>query len=437
MNTEIATILEQKDLDRDPERWLERLENIGSGEVEAALAEPAGSYSLRRLSALISPAAENYLEEMAQAAQKLTVQRFGRTIRLYGPLYVSNYCSNSCRYCGFNMNNKSERTRLTIEQAVEEANIIAGEGFRDILLVSSEDRKFITTKYLTDLAARLRAPWRGRPALASRGRPGLAMIKNKGKMPSPRECPRHYNAPVFDSISIEIYQMSRDEYAKLFETGIEGVTLYQETYDRKKYEYYHPAGPKSDYDNRLATPDRIAAAGMREVGLGVLLGLADWRVETLALAEHAHYLTKRYWKSHVSFSFPRLRPINSSVVGRMPHIVDRDSQFDIRNTKYQVRDKNLVQMITALRLCFADAGLVLSTREPAELRDHLIKLGITKISAGSKTNPGGYSGCCDSIEQFKIDDNRPPVEVAAMIESQGFEPVWKDWDRAFLGDQSH
>ena len=397
IDTEIATILKHKDLDRDHELWRERIDNVGSDEVEAALGEPAGSYSLQRLLALVSPAAENYLEEMAQAAHQLTVQRFGRTVRLYGPLYVSNYCSNSCRYCGFNMDNVSERTRLTVDQAVEEANIIAGEGFRDILLVSSEDRKFITIKYLADLAARLREK--------------------------------------FGSISIEIYQVSRDEYAELFEAGIEGVTLYQETYDRQKYDYYHPAGPKSDYDNRLATPDKIAAAGMREVGLGVLLGLADWRVETLALAEHAHYLTKRYWKSHVSFSFPRLRPIRSEFgVLRSPLGVPWTANQAERSTQYAVRDKNLVQMITALRLCFADAGLVLSTREPAELRDHLIKLGITKISAGSKTNPGGYSGHTEAIEQFKIDDNRPPVEVAAMIEKQGFEPVWKDWDRAFLDE---
>lgn len=278
--------------------------------------------------------------------------------------------------------------RLTVEQALEEANIIAGEGFRDILLVSSEDTKFITIKYLADLAKRLR---------------------NK-----------------FGSISIEVYQMTRDEYAELFEAGIEGVTLYQETYDREAYEYYHPTGSKSDYDNRLTTPDRIAAAGMREVGLGALLGLADWRVETLALAEHAHYLIKRYWKSHVSFSFPRLRPIGSAFGVR------RWASHAARSTRYAVRDKNLVQMIAALRLCFADAGLVLSTREPAELRDHLIKLGITKISAGSKTNPGGYSGRNDAIEQFEIDDNRPPAEVAAMIERQGLEPVWKDWDSAFL-----
>ncbi|MHC4727226.1 MAG: radical SAM protein, partial [Planctomycetota bacterium] len=290
-----------------------------------------------------------------------------------------NYCTNSCYYCGFNKENKSKRTRLTIDQAVAEADIIASEGFRDILLVSSEDRQFISIDYLVELAWKLR-----------------------GK---------------FASISIEIYQLSSKEYAELFTAGIEGVTLYQETYDRKAYQYYHPSGPKSDYDNRLNTPEHIAAAGMREVGLGVLLGLTDWRIETLALAEHAHYLIKRYWQSHVSFSFPRLRP--ALEVG--------SSQF-----KALLSDKNLVQMITALRLCFADAGLVLSTREGAQLRDHLVKLGITKLSAGSRTNPGGYSGRCEATEQFEIDDNRSPAQVAAMIKQQGFEPVWKDWDVAFI-----
>ena len=321
---DIRTILAEKGLDGDGRRWHQRLENIHPDDVEMALSEPAGSYNFEKLLTLISPAGRKFLEEMAQLAHQLTVQRFGRTIRLYAPLYLSNDCTNSCRYCGFNKENKFERTRLTIDQAVEEANIIASEGFRDILLVSSEDRQFVSVDYLAELVRKLR-----------------------GK---------------FASISIEVYQMSSAEYAKLFEAGIEGVTLYQETYNREAYTYYHPSGPKSDFDNRLDTPDHIAAAGMREVGLGVLLGLTDWRIETLALAEHAHYLIKRYWQSHVSFSFPRLRPAYEIGCSQFRHLLS---------------DKNLVQMITALRLCFADAGLVLSTRERAPLRDHLVKLGIT------------------------------------------------------------
>ena len=391
MSTEIATILQEKGLDGNAELWRQRLEKVTNSDVDSALSEPAGSYSLRRLATLISPAAENYLEQMAQAAHRLTVQRFGRTIRLYAPLYLSNYCSNSCRYCGFNKEDKFERTRLTIDEALEQANIIASEGFRDILLVSSEDRKFISTDYLAELAKKLRA--------------------------------------TFGSISIEIYQMSSAEYARLFAAGIEGVTLYQETYDRRAYDIYHPAGFKSDYDCRLNTPDNIASGQMREIGLGVLLGLADWRIEALALAEHAHYLIKRYWQSHISFSFPRLRPIPRSST------LQSGYSTSIAHLGSRIENKNLVQMITALRLCFADAGLVLSTREQASLRDNLMKLGITKVSAGSKTNPGGYSGHSDAVEQFEVDDNRSPIEVAAVISDQGFEPVWKDWDRAFLGNQ--
>ena len=382
---EIETILATKGLDGNSMHWQERLAKLGKDDVEKALSEPTGTYSFERLLALISPAAENYFEQMAQLAHGLTVQRFGRTIRLYAPMYLSNYCINGCRYCGFNRENTFQRTRLSIDQALKEAEMIASAGFRDILLVSSEDREFVSVDYLAELAKELK--------------------KNKN---------------TFSSISIEVYPMSQQEYAKVFAAGIEGVTLYQETYNRQAYRYYHPAGPKSDFENRLHAPNRVAAAGMREIGLGVLLGLTDWRVETLALAEHAHYLINHYWQSRVSFSFPRLRPA---------HDVS-DSQF-----KYLLTDQNIVQMILALRLCFADSGLILSTREGAALRDHLIKLGITKISAGSKTSPGGYSCPDGAIQQFQVDDNRSPAQVATMIALAGFEPVWKDWDSAFLNQR--
>jgi 2-iminoacetate synthase len=376
--TNIKTILADRGLGgcgRDI--WTRSLEEIKPGEVEWALSRKLGYYVLDRLLLLISPAAENYLEQMAQLAHQVTLRRFGRTVRLYAPLYLSNFCVNDCVYCGFNRTHDFPRIRLTIEQALAEADVIAKEGFRDLLLVSSEDRDFITVDYLTELASKLREK--------------------------------------FSSISVEIYQMTTEEYAKLFAAGIEGVTLYQETYDRDTYRKYHPAGPKADYDYRLSAPDSFGQAGMREIGIGALLGLADWRLETLALAEHAHYLMKRYWQSRVSFSFPRLRPAKD---------VDR-SQFAL------LSDKNLVQMILALRLCFADAGLTISTREPAYLRDHLVTLGITRMSAGSKTNPGGYSGHAGSVEQFEIDDNRSPAQIAAMLKSQDLEPVWKDWDSAF------
>jgi 2-iminoacetate synthase len=376
---DIKKIIADRGLDGcGKEIWRQRLQQVAATDVEWALSCPPGYYVLDRLLILVSKPAENFIEQMAQSAHRLTLQRFGQTIRLYAPFYLSNFCVNDCVYCGFNKGHNFPRIRLTVEQAVAEADIIAKEGFKDLLLVSSEDREFISIDYLVELASKLRRK--------------------------------------FSSISIEIYQMNTDEYEKLFAAGIEGVTLYQETYDRDTYRKYHPAGPKADYDYRLSTPDNIAQAGMREIGIGALLGLSDWRLETLALAEHAHYLMKRYWKSHISFSFPRLRPARD---------VER-SQF-----KHLLTDKNLVQMILALRLCFADAGLVISTREPAELRDNLIKLGITKMSAGSKTNPGGYTGHASSVGQFEIDDNRTPAQIAAMLRAAGLEPVWKDWDAVF------
>ncbi|MCJ7729118.1 MAG: 2-iminoacetate synthase ThiH [Sedimentisphaerales bacterium] len=375
---DIKKILADRGLDGSgKEIWQQRLQQITPAEIEWALSRPPGYYVLDRLLILVSPAAENFIEQMAQLAHQLTLQRFGRTVRLYAPLYLSNFCVNDCVYCGFNKSHKFPRIRLTIEQAIAEADIIAKEGFKDLLLVSSEDRDFISVDYLADLAAKLRQK--------------------------------------FSSLAVEIYQMTVEEYAKLFAAGIEGVTLYQETYDRETYPKYHPAGPKADYDYRLSAPDGFAQASMREIGVGVLLGLSDWRLETLALAEHAHYLMKQYWQSRVSFSFPRLRPAKD---------VDQ-TQFNL------LSDKNLVQMILAIRLCFADAGLTISTREPAELRNRLVKLGITKMSAGSKTNPGGYSGQVGAVEQFEIDDSRTPAQIASMLQANGLEPVWKDWDSAF------
>jgi len=374
---EIATILKKKQLDSHADKWRDALQSVTADDVQKHLAAEPGHYSLERLLALISPAAEDFLEEMAQLAHRLTVQRFGRTIQLYAPLYLSNFCEGTCLYCGYKKSNRFERTRLTIEAAVDDADILASEGFRHILLVSGNDPEYISIDYLTALTEKL---------------------KDK-----------------FSSISVEIYQMSQSGYRTLFEAGIDGVTLYQETYDRKTYSHFHPAGPKSDYDYRLDTPDCFSSAGMRRIGVGVLLGLADWRLDTLALAEHADYLMKRYWQSQVSFSFARLRPA-LNVAEQSEHLIS---------------DTNLVQMMLALRLCFADAGIVLSTRERADLRNRLVKLCVTRMSAGSKTNPGGYSGKLDSSEQFQIDDTRTPAEVAAMIKSAGFEAVWKDWDTAF------
>ncbi len=375
----VKAALAGQHLDQGRELWEQRLQDVTAREVEAAIASRPGSYSLPKLFALVSPAAEDYLEQMAVLSQKLTLQRFGRTIRLYAPLYLSSHCVNRCQYCGFNRDNAFERVRLSIDEALAEAELLAREGFRDILLVTSEDKQFITVDYLTDLAKALR------------GR--------------------------FSFIGAEIYQMTASDYGRLFNAGIEGITLYQETYDRNAYAHYHLGGPKADYDLRLRGPDDFASAGMREIGLGALLGLANWRIETLALGEHAFHLFRRYWQSRISFSFPRLRPACGVPTEAFPHLVT---------------DRNLVQMMLALRLCFADAGLVLSTREPAGLRDPLVKLGVTKMSAGSRTSPGGYSHDRGNTGQFDVSDERSPSEVVAMLKHQGLEPVWKDWDSAFL-----
>ena len=374
---DVATILSEKQLDSHSDRWNDAANSVTRKDVEKQLDAPAGKYSLQRLVTLISPAASNYLEIMAHQANNLTAQRFGKTIQLYAPLYLSNHCVNACTYCGYNTGSDFERTRLSIDEAMADARIIAEEGFRHILLVSGEDHRHVSVEYLVRLAGQLRK--------------------------------------TFSSISIEIYPMSADQYKTLFEAGIDGVTLYQETYDRSLYKRYHPAGPKRDYDHRIDTHDRAAAAGMRRLGIAALLGLADWRLDILALAEHAAYLMKKYWRTQVSFSFPRMRPA-INVVDDFEHLVS---------------DSEMVQMMLALRLCFADAGLVLSTRERAGFRDNLIKLGVTRISAGSKTNPGGYSGKTDSTEQFQIDDDRTPEQMARVIKNAGMEAVWKDWDAAF------
>ena len=377
IQTDIQSILLEKQLDNNRERWAHALQTVTADQVRQELSSPAGKFSLDRLVTLLSPAAETFLESMAQQAQALTIQRFGRTIQLYAPLYVSNVCINSCRYCGYNKTTQIDRTRLTIEQAVSDATVIAGEGFRHLLLVSGEDTQFVTTDYLCELAGKMREQ--------------------------------------FSSLSIEIYPMSQDEYTQVFNAGIDGVTLYQETYDRAIYADYHVAGPKADYDSRLDAPDRFASAGMRRIGLGVLLGLADWRIETLAMAEHAAYLMKKYWRSQVSFSFPRICPA-TNVQSEWPHLVS---------------DTNMVQMMLALRLCFADAGIVLSTRETPKFRDNLINLCVTRLSAGSKTSPGGYASEKEAAEQFEVADNRSPKEVADSICSHGYEAVWKDWDVSF------
>lgn len=329
------------------------------------------------LLALVSPAATPFLEEMAQRAHRLTQQRFGRVISLFAPLYVSNECINSCVYCGFNRANPVSRLTLTPDQVAEEARHLRDAGFRHVLLVSGENPHVVTLEYLTWVVDRLR--------------------------------------PDFSSISIEIYPLETEEYRELIDHGVDGLVLYQETYDEDRYPEFHPRGPKRDFRRRLETPERGGKAGFRRLGIGALLGLGDWRVEGFFLGLHARYLLKAFWRSHVTVSFPRLKPAAGGF--SPPH---------------PVGDAELVQLLVALRLFLPDVGFTLSTREPPRLRDHLIPLGVTSMSAGSSTEPGGYTHACEAEAQFEVADERSPSEIAAVIRRMGYEPVWKDWDPAFL-----
>jgi len=326
---------------------------------------------------LLSPAAGMFLEEMAQRAHRLTQQRFGRVISLFAPLYLSNECINSCLYCGFNRANPVRRLTLTPQQAAEEARHLHDAGFRHVLLVSGENPHVVTLEYLTWVVDLLRSR--------------------------------------FSSVSIEVYPLDTEEYRELIAHGVDGLVLYQETYDEDRYAEFHPRGPKRDFLRRLETAERGGKAGFRRLGIGALLGLGDWRVEGFFLGLHARFLSKTFWKSYVTVSFPRLKP---AAGGFMP--------------PHPVGDAGLVQLLVALRLFLPDVGFTLSTREPPHLRDHLIPLGVTSMSAGSSTEPGGYTQVREAEAQFEVADERSPAEIAELIRRKGYEPVWKDWDPAFL-----
>ncbi len=339
-------------------------------DVTAALARE--KRDLRDVAALLSPAAEARVEELAQAAARLTVQRFGRAVRLFAPLYVSNACLSTCTYCGFAKDLDVTRRTLTPEEVVAEAKLLAAKGFRHLLLVAGEHRVEVSPDYLVDVVTRL--------------------------------------APFVPSISIETQTWSDDTYARLVAAGTEGVVHYQETYDRARYAQVHVAGWKRDYDRRLASTERAAEAGVRRLGIGALLGLAaDWRGDVLAVAAHAAFLVRRYWRTEVTVALPRIKPSASGYQPLVP-----------------VGDRAYVQALAALRLYEPEAGIVLSTREPAALRDGLVRIAVTHLSAGSSTEPGGYSHPGEAQEQFAVSDERSPVEVARMLADAGYEPVWKD-----------
>ena len=346
-----------------------------SSDVEEALS--ASRRTLEDFKALLSPAAEPFLEQIAQLSNQLTQKRFGKTIQLFAPMYLSNACNNICTYCGFSMDNKIKRKTLSASEILQEIHAIKLQGFDHILIVTGEANHTVNIDYFLQ---------------------AINIIK-----------------PHFDNISIEVQPLETAEYIQLHEAGVHSVLVYQETYNKARYKDYHKKGKKSNFNYRLQTPDRIGIAGMHKIGLGVLLGLEDWRTDSLFCAMHLDYLQKRYWQTKFSISFPRIRPAEG---------------VDISG--FHINDKELVQLICAYRLMFEEAEISLSTRESQQFRDHLVKLGTTTMSAGSKTNPGGYTVDEDSLEQFEISDERSPKEVALMIAANGYEPVWKDWDRALM-----
>ncbi|MEA3467548.1 MAG: 2-iminoacetate synthase ThiH [Thermodesulfobacteriota bacterium] len=345
-----------------------------SESVEQALS--ATRLRLHDLAALLSPAATPYLQQMAVRSSEITITRFGKTTQLYAPIYLSNYCTNRCVYCGFSADNRIKRKCLTLDEAEKEAMILHDRGFQHILLVSGEAVNAVGIEYMEAIALRLRDK--------------------------------------FAAVSIEIQPMSTEHYHRLFLAGITAVAVYQETYNRDIYKTVHLSGKKSDYDYRLETPARVARAGMREVGIGALLGLADWRAEGLAIGHHLDWLRKQFWSTAFTISFPRMRPATG--------------EFEPLEI---VTESNLSQLIFALRLFDQDVGLIVSTREEARYRDGMLGLGPTRYSAGSCTAPGGYGNSDADAEQFSVGDHRSLEEVCTVIRSKGFDPVYKDWDCGF------
>jgi len=344
--------------------------------VDVELALQNRRRTIEDFKALISPAAAPYLSSMALLSQQLTRQRFGNTMQLYIPLYLSNECQNICTYCGFSLDNKIARKTLNRAEVLAEVKAIKDMGYDHVLLVTGEAQQTVGLAYFKEM---------------------LELIR-----------------PYFSNISMEVQPMDQSDYEELIQLGLHSVLVYQETYHEADYKLHHPKGRKSNFNYRLDTPDRLGKAGIHKIGLGVLIGLEDWRTDSFFTALHLQYLEKTYWQTRYSLSFPRLRPCAG---GLMPKAV--------------MNDRELVQLICAYRLLSAEVEISLSTRESPRFRDHVIQLGITTMSAGSRTNPGGYTMGDDSLEQFEISDERSPAIIAEMLRTNGYEAVWKDWDKAF------
>ncbi|ELA9846620.1 2-iminoacetate synthase ThiH [Vibrio parahaemolyticus] len=350
-------------------------------DVERALAKP--KRDLEDFKALISPAAELYLEQMAKLSYSLTRKRFGNTMSLYIPLYLSNLCANACTYCGFSMENRIKRRTLNRDEVEAEIDAIKRMKFDSVLLVTGEHETKVGMKYFREM---------------------VPIIKQR-----------------FNYLAMEVQPLDQDEYAELKTLGLDAVMVYQETYHPKTYAQHHLRGNKMDFRYRLETPDRLAKAGIDKIGIGALIGLEEWRTDCFFAAAHLDYLEHTYWQSRYSISFPRLRPCasNAPASGLQPKSV--------------MTDKQLVQLICAYRLFNPEVELSLSTRESPQFRDNVLPLGITSMSAASKTQPGGYATEEVELEQFEISDERSAASVEDMIRAKGFDPVWRDWHSAYSG----
>jgi 2-iminoacetate synthase len=354
-----------------------RIQSKTPADVRRALGRPRGSLDLEDFAALLSPAASPHLEDMAQAAHQRTVERFGRTMRLFAPLYLSNACANVCTYCGFSAHNRIRRKVLSDEEILADARVLRAHGFDSVLLVTGET-----------------------------GRVGRDYLSNALRLLRPH----------FSGLWIEVQPLPEDDYAALAAEGLSAVLVYQETYDSAAYARHHLSGPKADIEWRLETPDRLGRAGIKKIGLGALFGLSDWRADAWFTGLHLRHVETAHWRTKTAISFPRLRPHEGT---------------DIAVTPFSERE--LVQAACAFRLLSPEAELSLSTRENEAFRNRAFRLGFTSMSAGSRTNPGGYASAPESLEQFEIDDGRSPAEVAAFLRSQGYEAVWKDWDSTYDG----
>lgn len=342
-----------------------------SSDVEKALEKD--HCDIEDFKAFISPAAEPFLELMARKSHLKTQKRFGKTIQLYIPLYLSNECQNICTYCGFSMHVKIPRKTLLDYEIIEEAKIIKSMGYDHVLLVTGEANKSVGVEYFKN---------------------AIRLLK-----------------PYFSNIALEVQPMEQSDYEELIDEGLNTVLVYQETYNESNYKMHHPKGKKSNYKYRVETQDRLGQAKIHKMGLGVLIGLEDWRIDSVCNAMHLQYLERVYWRSKYTVSFPRLRPCAGGV-----------------ELKSVITDKQLVQLICAYRLFNEELELSMSTRESAAFRDNIIKLGITSISADSKTDPGGYANPKQNLEQFEIDDSRSTDAFVDVIRSKGYDPVFKDWD---------